>query len=140
MYKRTSIKKSCSIKTAKQLYLTNSSALKELRKELLSFLGTTYLVLLYFMCFLSTMSSKLDIIFIELQQLYNHCLYKLHLVVCDFVLTLQLLFYGICKTIKIGLQQFGFAPCQQKRHASKVVLSRKMWNKEQSQNVIKKKD
>ena len=56
------------------------------------------------MCFLSAMSSKLDAIFIELQQRYNHCLYKLHLVIRDFVLTLQLLFYSICKTIKIGLQ------------------------------------
>ena len=40
---------------------------------------------LYFYCI---MSFECDVIFIELQHLYNHCLYKCHLAICDFVLSL----------------------------------------------------
>ena len=50
--------------------------------------GKQSFAFLCFMCFLSIMSFELDVIFIGLQHLYNHCLWKCHLVFCDFVLTL----------------------------------------------------
>ena len=40
------------------------------------------------LCVFCVRSFEFEVIFIELQHLYNHFLYKYHLAICDFALTL----------------------------------------------------
>ena len=62
------------------------------------FWETNFFVFLYLVCFLFATSFEFYLIFTDLQHLHNHCFYKCHLGICNFVLTLWNLVI-IAKTI-----------------------------------------
>lgn len=108
---------------------------------LLITLGYFFFILLCFMFFLSVMGFEFNVVFIEFQDLYNHCLYKHRSVICEFVLILKELFPFV-RTQKLNYENLVLTH-NSKKHTSKEVLSQLeksfiQKNVEQSPNVIKK--